>query len=225
MAWKSLRIDRPIDPHGDALQLQDELEKLRHLMNEQTIKFSETLGRLNHKLLEERKDADQRKKEETPVVEFHEFPPKTKLRPEPAAVKRFACPEAPVKQTYIRIKERFNEKGEPPLDPEKAVERVAKEVIDKADRIRVGLDYNYVTPTQVKEILGFNDINYRHFSRAARAQLEHDFPLPDEKRLEAERKRKERTLELDDNEEESSEGGYNVVSSDELGEWESSEGD
>ena len=181
-AWKSLRIDQPINPSERVHELEDEIAKLRDIMNQQSRKFAESLANFNMKLAAYKREAKQRARDNQVVIEHYE-PDSTHMfgrRRGAREDENETHNREPFKQKVVHV-EKDDDQGEVDEDMNAVIERMSRKVASEAERIHVGLGCNYVTPKQVAGILRYNNRAYREFLDAAREQLEHDFPMPDKK--------------------------------------------
>jgi hypothetical protein len=168
MAWRSLRVDNPIDPSARVRELETEIAALKALMNEQTKKFAETLA-----LFEQRRLAQRTKGsgDPAPTVTFIEFePPTPRPRKQPPPP---PCPKRPIGQSIVNVTDVDAEEASD-TDP---IEHVRRKTAKSAQRITTGLPANYVTPAQVAKILRYDHPVYERLQKSARDQLERDFPM------------------------------------------------
>jgi uncharacterized C2H2 Zn-finger protein len=165
-AWKSPRIDRPVDPDVRVRELEDELANLRALMNEPTRKFAECLNSFNQRLR-----TRERPPERHITVEHFEFQPKKQPEPVPP---RPPCPKVPITQRIIQLS---REDSEDDIGSTDAVDRVRRKAVEQSARIRVGFASNYVTPEQVAGILRYDNTAYQRLMRTARDQFDTDIPM------------------------------------------------
>ena len=182
-AWKSLRIDQPINPSEKVQELEDEVASLRELMNQQSRKYAESLANFNMKLAAYKREAKQRERDSRVVVEHYE-PDSSHLfcRRKGARDDENEVPQnEKFKQKVLHV-DKDDDKGEVDEDINVTIERMSRKVASEAERIHVGLGCNYVTPRQVAGILRYDNRAYRNLLDAAREQLERDFPMPDQKK-------------------------------------------
>lgn len=174
-AWKSLRVDRPIDPKSKVKALEDEIAMLREAMNEQTRKFTQSLVNFN-KQLDNQKNFEEQRQTVKPSIEYVEFPGRD-------------CPSLSTKkmnkktndhvftQSILHIEAQSDDENENE-NVEQAAKRIIKRSNQTAQEIHLGLGANYVTPDQVHQILQVNNPNYQELNDQVRKQIEEDFPLP-----------------------------------------------
>jgi hypothetical protein len=168
LAWRSLRIDNPIDPSARVQELESEIAALKALMNEQTRKFADSLAQFDQRLLAQRRKCGPTP---APTITFVEFePPKPRPQKPPPPP---PCPRRPIGQSVVAVTE--IDSGE--SSASEPIEHVRRKTAKEARRVRAGFPANYVTPGQVANILRYDNATYERLQKTARDQLEKDFPI------------------------------------------------
>lgn len=201
LAWKSLRINNPIDPNRRVKELQDEITFLRDHINKQNSQFMKTVQNFNAQLEAQKRDFE-RKRKVVPTMEHIES--NRQYNKEDLDMK-ILDPYKFEKEdgvTYPRIMTeqdqftKFNQKvvhlenhdlntndSENYQNIEDAEGWLVNKTQNASSRIHLGLGANYITPKQVEGILRYDNPTYQHFYDAAKTQLERDFPMPDKRTL------------------------------------------
>lgn len=184
LAWKSLRINNPINPDKRIQELQSEIVLLKDMLNKQNVRFMQVIQNFNAQLAAQKRDFKQ-KKQVVPTMEYIDsnqfdlankngeirYPP---LIPEDGNYTKFNQTELYIEQNdFVRQKNYEN-------IPE-AIEDISTKAQKDLNRMHCGLGSNYLTPKQVENILRYDNPTYQHFYESAKLQLEKDFPMPDPK--------------------------------------------
>lgn len=199
LAWKSLRINNPIDPSQRVKELQDEITLLKDLIKKQNSQYMQTIQNFNARLEAQQRDFE-RKRKVVPTMEYIDS--NRKFNDENYDMKILHPNEYRNEAgvTYPRsIMEdnQYNKFNQNIVHVEnhnlnddgyyQNIEDAENWLVNKTDnassRIHLGLGANYVTPKQVEGILRYDNPTYQQFYKAAKTQLEHDFPMPDKRAL------------------------------------------
>lgn len=197
LAWKSLRINNPIDPSKQVKELQDEIIFLKELINKQNSQFMQSVQNFNAQLEAQKRDF-KRKRKVVPTMEYidsnRQFSNENldmkildpnKFRREDGVTYPQVITEkdqlSKFKQNVVHIENRDlkDEDSEDYKGIEDAEWWIENNAEKASNRIHLGLGANYVTPKQVEGILRYDNPTYQHFYNAAKNQLENDFPMPD----------------------------------------------
>ena len=201
LAWKSLRINNPIDPSNRVKELQDEITFLKELMNKQNSQFMQTIQNFNARLEAQQRDFE-RKRKVVPKMEYIDS--NRQFNNEDLDMKildpyKFEKEDGVTYPRIISEKDQYNKFNQKIVHLEnhdlndkdsenyQNFEDAEAWLVDKtgkaSSRMHLGLGANYITPKQVEGILRYDNPTYKHFYDAAKTQLEHDFPMPDKRAL------------------------------------------
>ena len=177
LAWKSLRINNPINPSQRIKELEDEILYLKQMLNQQNKQFMDSMLNMRKQMDAKMKDA-KRQQKTTPTIEYIEVDPKSKddkVSYPPVIDDNYKHNK--FKQSVVHVE--MSTKQDKYENMDDAANKLHKKAQKKSEEIHLGLGANYITPKQVEGILKYNNPAYRRFYDSAKAQLEKDFPMPD----------------------------------------------
>lgn len=183
-AWTSLRIDHPLPQRAEAEKLKKEIDMLKTTLLEQTRAFTTTMEKFRIQQQTFRKQQDEKAKTDYPKLDFYEYNPKMQSQPNPFQTVKARIP---LTQDVLHVEfdsSFLTESGDGNMDIEEEIRRINKQVAKKVNEIRLGHPVNYITPRQTAKILDFDNEKYQRVKRAARHQLQNDFPLQEKKKSE-----------------------------------------
>ncbi|OHS95528.1 hypothetical protein TRFO_38342 [Tritrichomonas foetus] len=182
LAWKSLRINNPIDPSEQVKELQDEITYLKDMLNKQTRQFMDSIQNFNQRLEAQKRDF-KRKKKTVPTIEHIEIDPThsdSKVNYPPIISENYR--PNPLGQEILHVEQLTDSSGSDYENIDDACNKIEKKAGKNSVNIHLGLGANYITPKQVEDILKYNNPAYRQFYQSAKAQLEKDIPMPDKQK-------------------------------------------
>lgn len=177
-AWRSIRINKPLDSKKEVSKLEMELDTLKNMLHDQTRIF-------NTKLLEFRKHTDEINKQQMQQIILQQSKRQVKPKVADNPKKENVVLEEQPKQQHkfephiyaVEVSSSDGELHDSDFDIKKQTQVISDAAKQERIRFEMGLPSNYITPRQVSTYLDYNDIRYQDMKTRIRKQLFTEFPL------------------------------------------------